>query len=100
MDLPAATCGWGVAQYNTAKLSTSGISMEPENKADQQAPSLLSVLGSVLASMFGVQSSKKREQDFTYGKPSQYIIIGLLVTIVFILSIWGLVSLVMKLAGV
>ena len=74
--------------------------MEPENKADQQAPSLLSVLGSVLASMFGVQSSKKREQDFTYGKPSQYIIIGLLMTIVFILSIWGLVSLVMKLAGV
>jgi UPF0716 family protein affecting phage T7 exclusion len=74
--------------------------MEPENKVDQQAPSLLSVVGSVLASMFGVQSNKKREQDFTHGKPSQYIIIGLLMTVVFILLIWGLVSLVMKLAGV
>ena len=74
--------------------------MEPENKSTQQAPSLLSVLGSVLASMFGVQSNKKREQDFTHGKPSQYIVIGLLMTVVFILSIWGLVSLVLKLAGV
>lgn len=74
--------------------------MEPENKVDQQAPSLLSVVGSVLASMFGVQSNKKREHDFTHGKPSQYIIIGLLMTVVFILLIWGLVSLVMKLAGV
>ena len=74
--------------------------MEPEKKVDQQAPSLLSVVGSVLASMFGVQSNKKREQDFTHGKPSQYIIIGLLMTVVFILLIWGLVSLVMKLAGV
>ena len=44
--------------------------------------------------------SRKREQDFTHGKPSQYIIIGLLVTVVFILTLWGVVSLVMKLAGV
>ena len=72
--------------------------MESENGS--KAPSFLSVLGSVLASMFGVQSNRKREQDFTHGKPSQYIIIGLFVTIAFILTLWGLVSLVMKLAGV
>ena len=71
-----------------------------ENENGGKAPSFLSVLGSVLASMFGVQSNRKREQDFTHGKPSQYIIIGLLVTVVFILTIWGVVSLVMKLAGV
>jgi len=65
-----------------------------------KAPSLLDVLGSVLASMFGVQSSRKREQDFVHGKPSQYIVIGLLVTLVFILVVWGVVNLVMKLAGV
>jgi len=64
------------------------------------APSLLSVLGSVLASMFGVQSNRKREEDFTHGKPSQYVIIGLLVTVVFVLTVWGVVSLVMKVAGV
>ena len=74
--------------------------MESENRNGSTPPSFLSVLGSVLASMFGVQSNRKREQDFSHGKPSQYIIIGLLVTVVFMLTIWGVVSLVMKLAGV
>jgi hypothetical protein len=74
--------------------------MESENRNGSTAPSFLSVLGSVLAGMFGVQSNRKREQDFTHGKPSQYIIIGLLATAVFMLAIWGVVSLVMKLAGV
>ncbi|MCK5382159.1 MAG: DUF2970 domain-containing protein [Gammaproteobacteria bacterium] len=69
-------------------------------KDEGRAPSLLGVLGSVLASMFGVQSNRRREEDFTHGKPSQYVIIGLLVTVVFVLTLWGVVSLVMKLAGV
>ena len=69
-------------------------------KQEGRSPSLLSVLGSVLASMFGVQSSRKREEDFMHGKPSQYVIIGLLVTVLFVLTVWGVVSLVMKLAGV
>ena len=68
-------------------------------KHEGRAPSLLSVLGSVMASMFGVQSNRKREEDFTHGKPSQYVIIGLLVTVAFVLTIWGVVSLVMKVAG-
>jgi hypothetical protein len=74
--------------------------MESGKQDGTRAPSLLSVLGSVMASMFGVQSNRKREEDFTRGKPSQYVIIGLLVTVVFILTLWGVVSLVMKVAGV
>ncbi len=74
--------------------------MESGNQDGTRAPSLLSVLGSVMASMFGVQSNRKREDDFTHGKPSQYVIIGLLVTVVFMLTLWGVVSLVMKVAGV
>jgi hypothetical protein len=74
--------------------------MDQEKKDAAKAPSLIDVLGSVLASMFGVQSNRKREEDFTHGKPSQYIIIGLIVTVVFVLTIWTVVSLVMKLAGV
>lgn len=74
--------------------------MDSENKSGTTPPSFFDVLGSVLASMFGVQSNRKREQDFTHGKPSQYIIIGLFVTVVFILIVWGVVSLVMKLAGI
>ena len=74
--------------------------MNQEKKDAAKAPSFLDVLGSVLASMFGVQSSRKREEDFTHGRPSQYIVIGLIMTAVFILTIWGVVSLVMKLAGI
>ncbi|MGB7931494.1 MAG: DUF2970 domain-containing protein [Gammaproteobacteria bacterium] len=74
--------------------------MNPENEDQQQAPSFLSVLGSVLASMFGVQSSRRREDDFTRGKPIHYILVGLLVTVVFILTVWGVVKLVVGLAGV
>jgi hypothetical protein len=74
--------------------------MESGKQDGTRAPSILSVLASVLASMFGVQSSRKREVDFTHGKPSQYVIIGLLVTVVFVLTVWGIVSFVMKVAGV
>jgi hypothetical protein len=74
--------------------------MESGKQGGTRAPSLLSVLGSVMASMFGVQSNRKRKEDFTHGKPSQYVIIGLLVTVVFMLTLWGVVSLVMKVAGV
>lgn len=74
--------------------------MDQDKKDAARAPSLVDVLGSVLAGMFGVQSNRKREEDFTHGKPSQYIIIGLIVTVVFMLTIWVVVSLVMKLAGV
>ena len=74
--------------------------MDQDKKDAARAPSFIDVLGSVLASMFGVQSNRNREKDFTHGKPSQYIIIGLIVTVVFMLTIWVVFSLVMKLAGV
>ena len=73
--------------------------MDSEDHGAKKTPGLLSVLGSVLASMFGVQSNRRREEDFTHGKPSQYVVIGLLVTVVFMLAVWGVVSLVMRLAG-
>jgi len=73
--------------------------MKSTDNEESNPPSLLSVLGSVLASMFGVQSSRKREKDFVHGKPWHYIIIGLMVTVVFVLTLWAVVSIVMKLAG-
>ena len=64
------------------------------------APTLWQVTKSVLAAGFGVQSNENRERDFKHGKPGQFILIGLVFTFVFILAVWGLVSMVMKLAGV
>ena len=71
----------------------------PEEK-DPQEPGLLAHAGSVLAAFFGVQSNKARERDFTKGKPSTYIILGIILTIVLILVIFGVVKMVLSLACV
>jgi hypothetical protein len=57
--------------------------MTSQDSDEARPQSFFSVLWSVLASMFGVQSNRRREEDFTHGKPSHYIIVGLLVTLVF-----------------
>ncbi len=62
----------------------------------QRGQSLLSVVASVFASMFGVQSSRKHQEDFRQGRISTYIIVGALATLLFILAVWGLVQLVVS----
>jgi hypothetical protein len=46
--------------------------------------------------MFGVQSSKKHQEDFRHGKASTYIVVGAIATLVFILTVWGIVQLVVR----
>ena len=73
--------------------------MNQENSQDGKPPSLLGVFRSVLASMFGVQSSRQHKTDFTSGKPWQFIIVGLVMTAIFVLAVWAVVTLVMNLSG-
>ena len=63
-------------------------------------PSLKQVIASVLAAGFGVQSNENRERDFRSGSGTQFVIIGLLATVAFIVTIFLVVKLVLKLAGV
>lgn len=60
---------------------------------------LFKVVLSVIAAMFGVQSDKNRERDFAKGRPAAYIIVGIIMTVLFVLILWGVVSLVMSMAG-
>jgi hypothetical protein len=53
-----------------------------------------------MAAAFGVQSGKNRARDFTHGKPSHFVILGILFTVVFALTLFGIVKLVLLLAGV
>ena len=46
------------------------------------------------------KSSKNYERDFQHGKPSQYIIVGLIAVAIFISLLIVIVNLVLKLAGV
>lgn len=73
--------------------------MNPDSKDSPRTPSFARVFGSVLASMFGVQSSSRHKEDFVHGKPSHYIVVGLVMTLLFIILVWLVVKLVMKLAG-
>jgi hypothetical protein len=61
-------------------------------------PSIWQIFKSVLASFFGVQNEATRQRDFTYGKPSQFIIIGLVITALFIAMIFIAVKVVLYFA--
>ena len=65
----------------------------------EKKPSLLQVIGSVLAAFFGVQNSKNRERDFKHGNHRHFIITGIVLTAVFVLSVYALVQMVLKNAG-
>jgi hypothetical protein len=55
-------------------------------------PGLLHVIKSVIAAGIGVQSNKNREIDFEHGSLSSYLIIGLIATLLFILTLVFIVS--------
>ncbi|MNC34258.1 Protein of unknown function [Pseudomonas linyingensis] len=70
-----------------------------QQDADARPLTLKQMLHSVLAAALGVQSSKNRTRDFTHGKPSHFIILGLLFTGLFVLLLFALVKLVLHLSG-
>lgn len=73
------------------------MTTEPES-ADREkpaAPTLLQVVASVLAAFFGVQSYKNRKRDFTSGKPWVFIVVGLVMTLLFIGALFAVVSVVL-----
>lgn len=67
-----------------------------ERSADDQVElSFWQVLGSTLAAAFGVQSSKNRERDFSQGKASHFIFMGIALTLVLVVIVVGVVSMVL-----
>lgn len=70
--------------------------MLQQQESSRRGQSLGSVIRSVSASMFGVQSSKKHAEDFAKGSARAYIAVGLMATAVFVLAVWGLVKLVVS----
>ncbi|MCB1875672.1 MAG: DUF2970 domain-containing protein [Chromatiales bacterium] len=71
-----------------------------DNNDNERPLTFLETLSSVFAAMFGVQKQEMRERDFRRGKLSHFIAVGVLFTVVFILTVWAIVKLVMNLAGV
>nr|MBV6628475.1 DUF2970 domain-containing protein [Oceanococcus sp. HetDA_MAG_MS8] len=73
---------------------------EPADQTkSQDAPSWVQVMWSTLAAFFGVQSSQNRERDFSRGKASHFIVMGLLMTAAFIAVVVGAVKLALHFAA-
>ena len=56
-------------------------------------------MGRDLRDRIGVQKSETRERDFQHGRARDFILVGLLLTALFIFLLWAVVRLVMYLAG-
>ena len=62
----------------------------PADSEDTRPPTFLQMVGSVMASFYGVQNSKNRKRDFQHGKASHFIAVGILMTAVW----YGAIALV------
>ncbi|TLU61059.1 DUF2970 domain-containing protein [Thalassotalea litorea] len=64
--------------------------------AIKQKSGLIRTIVSVLAAFIGVQSDKNRVEDFENGSAIQFIVIGLIAVVVFVLTLVWIVSLVLN----
>jgi len=62
------------------------------NKQSKAKPGFLSVVQSTLAGLFGIQSEKNRQADFTNGSPINYIVSGLIATVILLVCMGLLVK--------
>lgn len=58
-------------------------------------PKLTQVIKAVVGAMIGVQSERQRQQDFGSNSPLPYIVVGIVFTLLFVLSLILLVNLVL-----
>jgi hypothetical protein len=70
-------------------------SIKPQQEP-QESLTFLQMVGSILASFFGVQSGKNRERDFKHGKARAFIMVGILMTVVWYATIYLIVHVVLK----
>lgn len=74
--------------------------VEEDQEKETESLALWEVFQGVFAMFIGVQSEKNRERQFKYGKLHQFIIVGIVITVLFLFHIVLLVKLAMNWAGV
>lgn len=67
---------------------------QPDNTG-RKGPGVLKILQSVLAGALGVQSDKRRQEDFSSHSPWPYIIAGIIFTLGFVVALVVVVKLVL-----
>lgn len=67
---------------------------------DNRPVSFMQAAISVLAAFFGVQNRRNRERDFTRGRVSHFIVLGVIFTALLVVAVIVAVRLTLKQAGV
>ena len=70
-----------------------------ENNDTKEKVSFLSMVQSVVAAIFGIQSDKNREKDFKKGDAGQFIVMGIVATVIIMGTMIYVVSSVLETAG-
>lgn len=68
---------------------------ENDNNRRPRFPGVLKILQSILAGAFGVQSDRRRQEDFASHSPWPYIVAGLLFTAAFVVGLILVVQVVL-----
>lgn len=69
--------------------------MNIQNNDQSNKPSIFRVIRSVIAAGIGIQTETNRQRDFQEGaSPTIYVIVGLIATVVFILTVIMIVKFV------
>jgi len=70
-----------------------------ENGREKPKIEYLHTIFSVMSGFFGVQSRARRERDEAQGSVGIFILLGFLMTLILVVSIWLFVNLLIRLAG-
>ena len=73
--------------------------MSNQDSENRKGTGFLNVLKSTMFAASGIQTKANRERDFEHGKPSTFILAGLIFVVIFILGMIGIVQLVMTFAA-
>lgn len=69
---------------------------EPDPQPESKKTGLLQLVGSVMSAAIGIQSSKNQQRDFQQGRARNFIIAGVVFVLIFIATVFTVVSLVLK----
>ena len=72
---------------------------EPDKQDKPAEVTFFSLIQSVCAAFFGVQSDANRRRDFESGKFWHFVVAGLVFVLIFVGLIWGAVRLLLATAG-
>lgn len=77
-------------------MANEGKEDNKSEKSPSVRPGVLKIMQSIIAGAFGVQSDKRRQEDFSSHSPLPFIIAGLLFTVGFVVTLVLVVKLVLS----